>query len=68
MHHPELRRPHLAHPIIFLTSGQTGGDPEQGSEDRDRMPPKGRGVSHQSRDWGPPLEGESETLFPAVLY
>ena len=50
--HPELRRPHLVHPIIFLPPGQTGGDPELGSEDRDWRPPKGRGGPPQSRDGG----------------
>ena len=37
-----------SHPNVLLPPGQSGGDPEQGSEYRDRMPPKGRGVPHFS--------------------
>ena len=48
---------HLVQPIILLPSGQTGGDPEQGSEDGDWMPPKACDVPPQSLDWGSSLEG-----------
>ena len=65
--HPELRHLHLVHPIIFLPSGQTGGDQEQGSEDRDRIQPKGCGVTLQTRDRGSSFEGAPRILFSAVL-
>ena len=58
---------HLVHSSVFLRSEQTWGDPEQGSEDRDRLLSKGRGVLPQSRDWGPPPEATLRTVLSAVL-
>ena len=65
--HPQLCRPHLVHPSVLNPSGHTWGDPEQSSEDRDRLPSKGRGVPPQSREWGPPPEGALRTVLSAVL-
>ena len=48
-------------------SGQTRTDPEEGFEDGYQLPPIGHCVPPQSRDWDPPLEGASRTVFTAVL-
>ena len=60
--HPQLSRSHLVG-----QTGQTWGVPEQGSEDRDQLPPEGRGVPPQSRDWGSLPEDVLRTMFSAVL-
>ena len=55
--------PHLVHSSVLFPPGKTSGDPEQGSEDRDRLPSKGRGVLPLSWDWGPFPEGALRTVF-----
>ena len=53
--HPQLWRSNLVHSSVLNPPGQTwGAAPEQGSKDHNRLPPKGRGVPPQNRDWGPP--------------
>ena len=44
--HPKLRRLHLVYPSVSKIPRQTWGDPEQASEYHNRLPLKGRCVSH----------------------
>ena len=65
--HPQICRPHRVHPYILNPPGQAWGDPEQGPEDCDRLPPKGRFVPPRSGDWDRPPERALGTMLPAVL-
>ena len=51
-------------PNYHTPPGLTGGDPEQGSEDCDRMPPKGLG---ELKLRVLPIENAPTTLFPPIL-
>ena len=59
---------YLFHLCVLNPSGQTWDDLEWSSENRDRLPSKGRGVPPQSRDWGPPLEGALRNVLTVVQY
>ena len=65
--HHKLFRPHVAHSSVLNPPGRTCGDPEQGSKDHNQLTSKSRIDPHQSRDWGPPLEGAPSTVCADVL-
>ena len=49
--HPKLRCSHMVHPRVLNIPGQTWCDPEQGSDDRNRLPSKAA-VSHlRAENW-----------------